>query len=86
MARNSRQRNSATNDANNDGDGSSDAGNANTGDNNMRNQDSSRHNTARSKMEHQIQKSHELQPWLDSAPRPPDRAPREVVTDIFSYF
>jgi len=86
VARNSRQRNSATNDANNDGNGSNDAGNANTGDNNMRNQDSSRRNTARSKMGHQIQKSHELQPWLDSAARPPDRAPREVVTDIFSYF
>ena len=52
---------SATNDANNDGDGSSYADDANTGGYNMRNQDSSRRNTARSSLEHQIQKSHALQ-------------------------
>jgi hypothetical protein len=85
VARNSRQLNSATNDANNGSDGSSDAGDANTGSNNIGNQDSSRRNTACSRLEHQIQKSHALQPWLDSVPRQPDRARREVVTDTFSY-
>jgi len=83
--RNSRQLNSATNDANDGSDGSSDAGDANTGSNNIGNQDSSRRNTACSRLEHQIQKSHALQPWLDSVPRQPDRARREVVTDTFSY-
>jgi hypothetical protein len=76
----------AINDANNGGDGCSDAGDANTGGNNMRNQDSSRRNTTRSRLEHQIQKLHALQPWLDSAPRQPDPARREVITDTFSYF
>jgi hypothetical protein len=74
------------NDANNGGDDSSDAGDANTSGNNMRNQDSSRRNTAHSRLEHQIQKLHALQPWLDSAPRQPDPARRDVVTDTFSYF
>jgi hypothetical protein len=76
----------AINDANNGVDGSSDVGDANTGGNNMRNQDSSRRNTARSSLEHQIQKLHELQPWPDSAPRQPDPARREVATDTSSYF
>jgi hypothetical protein len=77
--------NSATNDANDGSDGSSDDGDANTGSNNIGNQDSSRRNTACSRLEHQIQKSRALQPSLDSAPRKPDRARREVVTDTFSY-
>jgi hypothetical protein len=76
----------AINDANYGGDGSSDAGDASTGGNNMRNQDSSRCNTACSRVEQQIQKLHALQRWLDSAPRQPDPARREVVTDTFSYF
>jgi hypothetical protein len=85
VARNLVKLNSATNDANDGSDGSSDAGDANTGSNNIGNQDSSRRNTACSRLEHQIQKSHALQPSLDSVPRQPDRARREVVTDTFSY-
>ena len=54
--------------------------------NNIGNQDSSRRNTACSRLEHQVQKSPALQPWLDSVPRQKDRAPREVVTDTFSHF
>ena len=65
VARNSRQLNSAINDANNGGDSSSDAGDASTGGNNMRNQDSSRCDTAYSRVEQQVQKLHALQPWLD---------------------
>jgi len=83
VARNSRQLNSAINDANNGSDGSSDAGDANTGSNNIGNQDSSRRNTACSRLEHQIQKSHALQPSLDAAPRQPDRSRREVATDTY---
>jgi hypothetical protein len=85
----------ATNDANKDGGSSSDAGGTNTGGNNSCSQDSSRrrsHNRDRSsrntarRLEHQIQTLHALQPWLDWAPKQPDRARREVVRDIFSYF
>ena len=80
----------AIDDANNGGRNSSDGGDTNTGGNSNCNPDSSR-NTARSsrnthRLEHQIQKLYALQPWLDSASKQADRARREVVTDIFSYF
>jgi hypothetical protein len=92
---NSRQLHNATNDANNGGGSSRDAGDTNTGGNNNCSQDSSRRssrnmarssrNTAR-RLEHQIQTLHALQPWLDREPKRSDRGRREVVRDTFSYF